>query len=156
MAEYFDRGQVLLSGAACADLESGSIEVTNGFNDVITIGKGYAGGSKGALVGTITAKRAVPRAGYTGSQDLFDAVVKQKFVSVMGICGGKKVVVTGVPKGIRRDFGVQSTAMEDFSVHGSCRSHGPLMASSESCNSAPVRRSRSPSSIRSVVARSCR
>ena len=117
-ADYFDRGSVLIGGAPIADLESGSVEVNNGSLDVVTLGKGYAGVSKGPLLGTITAKRAVLRAGFSSSQDLHDAVVKQKFVQAMAICGGKKYVVTGVPKGLRRDFGVNATAMEDFSVHG--------------------------------------
>lgn len=119
MAELYDRGQLLMGGSPVADLESGSVEISNGFLDVVTMGKGWAGGSKGPVMGTLTAKRAVPRAGYNSAQDLHDAVIKQKFVQAMCITGGKKYVVTGVYKGLRRDFGVNATAMEDFSLHGS-------------------------------------
>jgi hypothetical protein len=119
MAEYYDRGQLLMGGAPVADLESGSVEISNGFQDVVTIGKGWAGGSKGPVMGTLTAKRAVPRAGFGGAQDLHQAVIKSKFVQAMCITGGKKYVVTGVYKGLRRDFGVNATAMEDFALTGS-------------------------------------
>jgi hypothetical protein len=117
LAEYFDRGQVLIGGAPIASLENGSIELANGKQDVVAIA-GWLGVTKGPLVATITAKRAVPRAGIPKGQDLHDAVVKQRFVSAMAICGGKKYVVTGVPAGLRRDFGATATAMEDFSIHG--------------------------------------
>lgn len=118
MAEYYDRGNVLIGGAPVADLEGGTVEISNGAQDVVTMNKGYAGVSKGPVVATITAKRAVPRAGYNASQDLHTAVLKQQFIQMMAICGGKKYVVTGVPKGLGRDFAVTATAMENFSVHG--------------------------------------
>lgn len=116
--KYFDRGQVLIGGGPIADLEDGRISISNGFQDVITMGPGYAGGSKGPVMGTITAKRAVPRAGFNKAQDLHDAVLKQTPISAMAIVGGKKYVVTGVPKGLDRGFAVTATAMEDFSVTG--------------------------------------
>lgn len=117
--QFYDRGAVLMGGAQVADLESGSIEISNGALDVVTMGSGYAGVSKGPVMGTVTAKRAVPRAGLPSGQDLHSAVTKQLKMSAMVICGGKKYVVTGVYKGLRRDFGVSATAMEDFSLHGS-------------------------------------
>jgi hypothetical protein len=118
-AEYFDRGNILIKGVPVADLESGTIEMSNGFQDVITINKGYAGGSKGPVVGAISANRAVPRAGYASGQDLHDAVMRSEFVQFTGICGGKLYTVTGVPKNIRRGFGVTATAMEDVALNGS-------------------------------------
>lgn len=69
-------------------------------------------------MGTITAKRAVPRAGIPAGQDLHDAVLNQKFVQFMAITGGKKYVVEGVPMTVSRSFGAASTAMEDVRVHG--------------------------------------
>jgi hypothetical protein len=119
MPQLYDRGNILINGVPVADLESGTIEISNGFQDVITINAGWAGGSKGPLVGTITAKRAVPRAGFSSGQDLHNAVTKQQFIQFMCICGGKKYVVTGVQKNLRRDFGVTATAMEDLSLNGS-------------------------------------
>lgn len=116
--QFYDRGAVIMGGAQVADLESGSIEISNGALDVVTM-KGYAGASKGPVMGTITAKRAVPVAGLPSGQDLHTAVTKQLKMSAMAICGGKKYVVTGVYKGLRRDFGANATAMEDFSLHGS-------------------------------------
>lgn len=38
MAEYFDRGQVILAGAPIASLQDGSIEVNNGFQEVVGMG----------------------------------------------------------------------------------------------------------------------
>jgi hypothetical protein len=118
-SEYFDRGNILIKGVPVADLESGTIEITNGFQDVVTMNKGYAGGSKGPIMGAITANRAVPRAGYPTGQDLHDAVLKSEFVQFTGICGGKLYTVTGVPKNLRRGFGVTATAMEDVGLNGS-------------------------------------
>lgn len=70
-------------------------------------------------MGTISAKRAVPRIGVPAGQDLHDAVINQKFVQFMAITGGKKYVVEGVPKTLNRAFGAASTSMEDVRVHGS-------------------------------------
>jgi len=117
--EYYDRGQALIGGAPVADLVGGTIDFGNGFRPVETINKGYAGGSKGSVTATITCKRPVLRAGVPKGQDLHSAVLKQTPISGMVICGAKKYTVTGVPTGIRRDFGVGETAMEDFSLFGS-------------------------------------
>lgn len=116
---YYDRGNVILGGAPIGDLESGSIQVQNGKQDIVTVNKGWAGVAKGALMGTITAKRFVPRAGFNKAQDLHEAVTKQKFIQAMVITGGKKYVVTGVPDGLGRDFGVSAASSEAFSLHGS-------------------------------------
>ncbi len=116
--QYFDRGQVVIGGAPIAELETGSVEVSNGAVDVVTMGPGYAGVTKGPLMGTISARRAIPRVGINSGQDLNNAVINQLFVSAIAVCGGKKYIVTGVPKGIKRDFGVTTTAVEDFTIHG--------------------------------------
>lgn len=117
MAEYFDRGAVLVGGGLVAELQDGSVEVDNGSLEVIGLG-GYLGISKGPVMGTIRAKRAVPRAGIPSGQDFHDAVLNQKFVQAQAIVGGKRYVVTGVPKTLSRSFGAAATAMEDFMLHG--------------------------------------
>lgn len=114
----FDRGQILLGGFPIAELEDGSIEVSNGAIDVVTMGPGYAGTADGPLMGTITCRRAVPRAGLNGAQDLHKAVLKQTAVVIMGVCGGYRYTVEGVPKQISRQFAVTSAAVENFTVHG--------------------------------------
>lgn len=120
--QYFDRGQVFYGGSPIAELQSGSISVDNGFMEIVTMGgsggAGYAGGAKGPLMATITAKRAIPRAGINKAQDIHNAVVKQLFVQAMVVTGGKRYTVTGVPKGVNRAFGVTSASEEDFSLHG--------------------------------------
>lgn len=113
----FDRGNVLMGGFPSAELEDGSYEITNGDQIVVGMG-GYLGTTDGPVMGTITAKRAVPKAGFGASQDLHDAVLKHKEISFMCICGGKKVTVTGTLPALRRGFAVTSTAVEDVSLHG--------------------------------------
>ena len=119
MAERFDRGNLLIDGVPVAYLESGTYEVSNGFQDTIVINGGWVGGSNGPVMGTVSAKRAVPRAGFGSGQDLHDAVLNSRFIQMSGVCGGKIVTVTGVMKNLRRDFGVTATAMEDLSLTGS-------------------------------------
>lgn len=113
----FDRGQILIGGFPSAELEDGSYEITNGSQVVVGMG-GYQGTTDGPVMATITAKRAVPKAGFGSAQDLHDAVIKQKEISFMCIAGAKKIVVTGVLPNIRRGFAVTSTCVEDISLHG--------------------------------------
>lgn len=108
---------MVLGGAPIASLQDGSIEIDNGFAEVVGL-QGYLGGSKGPVMGTISAKRAVPRLGIPVGQDLHSAVIKQTFVQFCAVTGGKKYVVEGVPKTLHRSFGAASTAMEDIRVHG--------------------------------------
>lgn len=113
----FDRGQVLIGAFPAAELEDGSYEITNG--DQVVVGMaGYLGTTDGPVMGTVTAKRAVPKAGFGSSQDLHDAVIKHKEISFMCIAGGKKIVVTGTLPSLRRGFGVTATCVEDVSLHG--------------------------------------
>lgn len=113
---YFDRGQILLKGKAIAELEDGSITITNGASDVVTLA-GYQGVAKGPKMGTITARRTVPRAGFS-DQDMHDAVLNATFLQVQAVTGGKRYTVTGVSKEIARSFGTQAAATENFSVNG--------------------------------------
>lgn len=114
----FDRGQILVGGFPIAELEDGSVNVANGAIDVLTMIPGYAGTADGPVVGTITARRAVPRAGINAAQDLHKAVIKQTAVVAMAVCGGKRYTVEGVPKEIARQFAVTSAAVENFTIHG--------------------------------------
>lgn len=116
--QKFDRGQALLGGFPIAELEDGTVNVANGAIDVVTMGPGYAGTADGPLVGTITVRRAVPKAGLNGAQDLHTAVVKQKAVVAMVVAGGKRYTVEGVPKEIARQFAVTSALVENFTIHG--------------------------------------
>lgn len=117
MPGYFDRGQIIHGGGPIAEIQQGSVEVANGSQDVVGLAE-YLGISKGAVLGTVTVKRAVPRAGFQDSQAIVDAVINQSFVSIVAINGGRMFTVTGVPKATKIDFGNNSTSMEDFSVHG--------------------------------------
>lgn len=113
----FDRGQVLIGAFPAAELEDGSVEIANG--DQIVVGmSGYLGTTDGPVMGTITAKRAVPKLGFGTSQDLHDAVLKHKEISFMCISGGKKYVVTGTLPSLGRSFGVTATCVENVSIHG--------------------------------------
>lgn len=118
MGQKFDRGAILVGGFPVAELEDGSVEVTNGDQIVVGMG-GYQGTTDGPVMGTITAKRAVPKKGFGSSQDLFDAVIKHKETTFMCIVGGKSIIVTGTVPAVRRGFGVTATCVEDVSLHGS-------------------------------------
>lgn len=113
----FDRGQILIGGFPSAELEDGSYEITNGDQVVVGMG-GYLGTTDGPVMGTITAKRAVPKAGFGSAQDLHTAVLQHKEISFMCIAGAKKVVITGTLPSLRRGFAVTSTCVEDVSLHG--------------------------------------
>lgn len=117
MAQYFDRGALLIGGGIAAELQDGTVEFTNGAQEVIGL-QGYLGVSKGPILGTIRWKRAVPRSGFQSGQDLHDAVLNHKFVQAQCITGGKRYTVTGVPNSISRSFGAAATSMEDDSIHG--------------------------------------
>lgn len=114
----FDRGMVLIGGAPVAHLESGSVHITNGKQNIVDLNVGYAGAAKGAVMATITAKRFVPVAGFAKGQDMHDAVLKHKFVTAMALTGGKKYVVTGMPGDIGRDWGVGAAASEGWAIDG--------------------------------------
>lgn len=116
--KYFDRGNILSPGGSpMAELQDGGVTVTNGFQEVIAM-LGYLGGSKGVVMGTITWKRAVPRAGFEKSADVVDAVINQTPITVMAIVGAYKFTVTGVPTQLGRSIGAQTTSTEDTAVHG--------------------------------------
>jgi hypothetical protein len=115
--EKFDRGNVLVGGSVCGELQDGSIEIDNG-DEVVTGIAGYLGTRDGTVMGTISASRAVPRAGFTNSQDLYDAVLKHKPTTFIVVTGNHQISVTGTIKTLKVAFGKDKTAIEDVSIHG--------------------------------------
>lgn len=118
MATLFDRADVRIKGTVSMEATGGSFEIMNGFQDVITIAEGWAGGSKGSVLATVTVDRAVPKAGFDSNGDMIDAVTKQKFIQITIVSGGYRIQVTGVPKAISASFGESKTTTDSFSVHG--------------------------------------
>jgi hypothetical protein len=120
MAEDFtqyDRGTVIIGGEASYDASSGGYKIINGAREVMSAGE-VVGYSKGPLKGTITVERPTPLAGHTKNQDVHDAVINQKPITVIAVSGNYKVAITGILNEIDVSWGIDKTSVQSFSLTG--------------------------------------
>ena len=115
----FDRGDIWINGSPSREVTEGSVAIHNNARDVLTIDAGWAGFSKGALMGDITVTRSVPKIGFASfGQDLVDAVTNTTPIQIVAICGAWTFTVTGIAKTLSRSFGEAKTADEPITVSG--------------------------------------
>jgi hypothetical protein len=86
-------GTVAVNGRILADATKLGIKISTNDNDVVTMRKGWAGTSDGAMTTDITIDSAVPRKGL--ESDWIMLITKRKPVSITCKVAGKRITVTG-------------------------------------------------------------
>lgn len=113
----FDRGNIIIGGAVCAELQDGSVEIRSG-DKMVSGMQGVLGTVSGTITGTITAKRAMPLVGFKDANDLTAAIMKHQEVTFMAVSANKKFAVTGTLEALKWGWSEGSACMEDVSLNG--------------------------------------
>lgn len=90
---YEGRGQIFCNGRLLAEATKASFSVKSNDNDVMTMGKGWAGMSDGPTTSEATITSAIPRKGF--EKDFVTAVVKKETVKIVVIVGLKRIQFEG-------------------------------------------------------------
>jgi hypothetical protein len=109
-------GTVSVNGRVLADATKLSVKISTNDNDVLTMRKGWAGTSDGAMTTDITIDSAVPRKGMEA--DYIQLITARKPVSMTVKLAGKRITATGKFRDLDATQDVSSPANMQVSFKG--------------------------------------
>lgn len=114
LEQYEGPGEVLFDNSAMAEATSISIQNNGNNNPVVTMKKGLAGRSRGALTVDITVENAVPKGGLEA--EFIEKCVENADVTITHLMAGRQYIYDGYIDSTDTQQGTDTPASISFTV----------------------------------------